>query len=259
MQEKIQIKNKKDLLLSAVVERPNIAGKLPAVLFLHGFKGYKEEATYTDLAERFLQHGIASIRFDASGFGDSEGTLEEDYRFSNYIVDTEVVYEWLLQQDFVDSKKIGAVGQSMGGAQAILFSSSHPELAIVTSISPPDRIGTDDALGAMQQEWKKKGFLEEMSSRYGREIKIPYAYLEDAMQYNFAEFAQKIKCPTLMLLGEKDAVVLPAQTERVFDALKTEHKTLMRFKNMDHFYKRNAKVLDEVGEVITNFIVKYLK
>lgn len=257
MQEKVQVKNKKGLLLSAIVEKPRAVDRFPTVLFLHGFKGYKEEATYTDLAKRFLQHGIASVRFDASGFGDSEGTLEDDYRFSNYIEDTEAVYKWLVKQDFVDANKLGVVGQSMGGAQAILFASNHPELKIAVSISPPDKIGTADALGAVKNEWESKGYLEEMSSRYGKEIKIPYEYLEDAMQYDFTVFSKKNTCPLLVVLGEKDDIVLPIQTERVFDAA-SEPKTLMRFEEMDHFYKRNEKVLNDIGVKITDFVIKYL-
>ncbi|NCO12295.1 MAG: hypothetical protein COZ34_05125 [Candidatus Pacebacteria bacterium CG_4_10_14_3_um_filter_34_15] len=257
MQEKIKIKNKKGLFLSAIVERPNKEGIFPTVLFLHGFKGYKEEPTYVDLAKRFLKHGIASVRFDASGFGDSEGTLENSYRFSNFITDTEVIYEWLLQRDFIDAEKIGVIGQSMGGAQAILFASNHPELKIICAISPPNKIGTNDALGAIKDEWKNKGYLEEMSSRYGKKIKIPYAYLEDAMQYDFENLVHKITLPLLVVLGEKDNIVLPSQTEKVFNA-GNEPKTLMRFGNMDHFYKKNERVLKEINEEITNFVIGYL-
>lgn len=258
MQETVRIKNNKGLHLATIVEKPEGPGPFPTVLLLHGFTGYKEEEIHTDLAERFLQIGIASIRFDASGFGDSEGTLEEDYRFSNYIQDTESVYAWMQQQDFVDADKIGAAGQSMGGAQAVLFASNHPELKLAVAISSPDKVGTDDALGAVKDEWKQNGYLNQMSSRYGKKIKIPYAYLEDVMQYDFAKLAAKIECRFLVVIGEKDDIVLPAQTERVFNAAK-QPKFLMRFKDMDHFYKRNEAVLQEVGEAIASFVDEFLK
>jgi uncharacterized protein len=258
MQENIQIKNIKGQLLSAIVEKPEGEGKYPTVLFLHGFKGYKEEATYTDLAERLLEQGIASIRFDASGFGDSEGTLDTDYRFSNYVTDTEMVYQWMLQQDYIEKDKLGVIGQSMGGAQTLIFASKHPEFRVAVAISPPDKVGTDDALGAIKNKWKKDGYLEEMSSRYGRKIRIPYDYLDDAMQYDFSVFAKKISIPLLIVLGEKDDIVSPAQTKRVFDVA-TGPKTLMKFNDMDHFYKRNKIVLHKVGKNITNFVINYLK
>lgn len=253
-----KIKNDRGLLLSAVVEKPSEDGVFPTIIFLHGFKGYKEEATYVDMAQRLLEYGVASIRFDASGFGDSEGTLEDDYRFSNYISDTEVIYKWLLDQSFVDNEKIGVIGQSMGGAQAIYFGSNHPEIKIVCAISPPDRIGTDDALGKVKDEWKKTGYLYEMSSRYGKKIKIPYEYLEDASKYNFTDLVKKITSPLLIALGEKDITVLPEQSLAVFNAA-NEPKLLIKFKDMNHFYKRDEEMLKKVGKKIISIVAKYLE
>lgn len=60
------------------------------------------------------------------------------------------------------------------------------------------------------------------------------------MQYYFTVFAKKIAYPLLVVLGEKDDVVLPIQTERVFNAA-IEPKILLRFEETDHFYKRNEK------------------
>lgn len=37
------------------------------------------------LAEDLAAHGIAALRFDAPGSGESEGTFEHDYTMTNYI------------------------------------------------------------------------------------------------------------------------------------------------------------------------------
>lgn len=66
MQEKIYIKNKKELKLAGIVETPNKRDKFPFIILLHGFKGYKEEKTYSELAKTLLDKSIGSIRFDAS-------------------------------------------------------------------------------------------------------------------------------------------------------------------------------------------------
>lgn len=110
MKNNINVKNSKGLKLSAVVEVPTFEKTYPCVLLLHGFKGYKDEATYVSLASELSKTGIASVRFDASGFADSEGTIKEDYRFGNYVDDVESVYKWIVRQDYVDVKKIGVCG-----------------------------------------------------------------------------------------------------------------------------------------------------
>ncbi len=258
MQRKVKIKNKQGLWLAGVVEAPSFQQEFPTVMLLHGFKGYKDEVYYTDLATRLLKEGVASIRFDASGFSDSEGSIEDDYRFSNYIDDTEIVYSWLLKQDFVKKNSIGVIGQSMGGGQSILFTSHHQELKVSCAISVPDVVGSKDALGLVQKEWQKNGYLVKMSSRYGKKIKIPYDYLVDVRQYNFVEYAKKIQVPTLIVLGKKDTTVLPEQTLAVFNALKNK-KQLLEFELMDHFYKKKPLILAKVNTEVVKFMIQYLK
>ena len=257
MEKSLTIPNKKGLNLAAVLSLPDIPSqKVPTVMLLHGFKGYKEETTYTDLAEKLNQKGIASIRFDASGFGESEGTMENDYRFSNYIQDTEAVYEWLKEQDFFDNQRFAVCGQSMGAAQTIVFSSNHPEVKVAVSISPPDKVGTKDVIGQMLAKWKQQGYIDDTSSKYG-DIRIPYAYAEDVLQYDFTDTIKRVTSPIAIFVGYKDDVVFPEQTLAVFEAA-SEPKTLFEFEEMDHFYKRDPQMLEQVNNQVVKFIEKYL-
>lgn len=257
MQKNIYVINKKDLKLAAIVEIPKLGEKFPCVLLLHGFKGYKEQEMYADLARRLLEKNIASVRFDASGFGGSDGTLEKDYRFSNYINDTESIYTWMKHQATFNLSKIGVCGQSMGGAQTILFAAKHSEIKVAVAISPPDRIGTIDELGRNAETWKKQGFFDFVSSKFGK-VRVPYEYLEDGRKYNFAHLVKGIKCPLLIALGNKDTTVFPLQTQTVYDAA-NQPKQLIVFEEMDHLYTRNPKVLNEVNEKVAEFLIRHLR
>jgi dienelactone hydrolase len=257
MTMQLYLPNKKGLKLATVVELPEETGKFPSVLLLHGFKGYKEEDTYIDLAKKLAERGIASIRFDASGFGESEGSTEEEYRFSNFIQDTECVYEWLQKQPFFDSSRFGVCGQSIGGCQTLLFCSNHPEVKAACPISNPDIIGTKDGLGRKRKEWQEQGFLEEKSSKYGL-VRFSYEYLLDAERFNFCEIAKKVHCPLLFFVGGKDETVLPEQTKAVFEAA-NEPKELVEIAEMDHFYKRNPKILEKVNILVSDFFEDKLK
>ncbi len=258
MQEVLKIQNDRGLSLAAILELPEEnADVYPFVILLHGFKGYKEEENYSTLATELLEQGIGSIRFDASGFGESEGTLADDYRFSNYYRDVEAVYRWLLSRPFVDANHLGVCGASMGGAQAINFAAKHPEIQAVCAISCPDKIGTRDALGGnVAKQWKASGFLEEVSSKYGP-ILIPYAYLQDAQQFSCIDLVRKIKVPILIILGKEDDVVLPEQTQAVFQAA-NQPKQLVELAKMDHAYKKNPEVLDMVNGLVTEFFLERL-
>lgn len=257
MQEKLFIPNKKGLKLATVFERPNTKDKFPCVLLLHGFKGYKEEANYTVLASELLKENIASVRFDASGFGESEGGFAGEYRLSNYVNDTESVYAWMIKRSFIDKDKIGVMGQSMGGAQALIFSSKHPEIKAVVSVSPPDIFATRDEFGALLDEWEKKGYIEIESSRMGGKLKVPFDYALDAVNYDIRKYAAEIQSPKLFVLGLDDVTVDPDQTRSVYKHA-AKPKKLIEVAKMRHDYKNQADILQKVNDFIVKFLVKYL-
>lgn len=103
--------------------------KVPAVLMCHGFAGNKSGRyrIYVSLAQELAKAGIASLRIDFRGSGDSEGD------FSEMTVDTEVSdvlksLEFLKTHPNVDPKRIGLLGNSFGGAIAVLAASQYNEI-----------------------------------------------------------------------------------------------------------------------------------
>ena len=111
-----EIKNRKINTLRAMLNLPDGVSHPPVVLNLHGFggslSGYKY--AHTHLARVLEANGIACLRFDFYGCGESDGEFEE-MTFTGLLEDTQDVYEWLKGQDFVDTDKIILSGQSMGG------------------------------------------------------------------------------------------------------------------------------------------------
>lgn len=94
----------------------------PAVLMIHGLAGTKagRHRLYVRLAEKLSRMGIASLRLDMRGCGDSEGD------FSHITVDTQVAdallgLDFLTSHPFICKEQIGILGRSMGGAIAVLL------------------------------------------------------------------------------------------------------------------------------------------
>ena len=116
-----EIKNRKNHTLRAMLNLPDGISHPPVVLNLHGFggslSGYKY--AHTHLARVLEAKGIACLRFDFYGCGESDGEFEE-MTFTGLLEDTQDVYEWLKEQDFVDTDKIILSGQSMGGFVAYI-------------------------------------------------------------------------------------------------------------------------------------------
>jgi pimeloyl-ACP methyl ester carboxylesterase len=101
---------------------------MPAVLLLHGFASSRDEVgdMYKRLAAALADHGIASLRIDFRGWGDSAGGMENS-TVDGQVEDAEAAYAYLSQQDFVDKTRIGLVGFSLGGGIAVYTAGEHPD------------------------------------------------------------------------------------------------------------------------------------
>ncbi len=137
MEEKVFIENSRGLNLAGILEKPDDEGIFPAVILLHGITGYKEKQHIVALSHDLAREGIASIRFDASGIGESQGSVEEDYRISHYLKDIEDVFKYLRGLPFIDASHIGIWGHSLGGMLAVIYSAHKHEVKAVCAISTP--------------------------------------------------------------------------------------------------------------------------
>lgn len=122
--ESITIENEGDKIF-AILHRPLVKHKVPAVVICSGFAGNKcgKHRIFVTLAQKLAEQGIAVLRFDYRGSGDSEGDFNT-ITLSNQVSDTLAMFEYLSSQPFIDFSRLGILGRSLGGAVAVL-SASH--------------------------------------------------------------------------------------------------------------------------------------
>lgn len=94
---------------------------VPAVLMCHGFAGTKvgRFRMYVRLAEALAHAGIASLRIDFRGCGDSEGNFL-DTTFEGQVQDALKGLDFLDNHSLIDSTRIGLLGRSLGGPVAVV-------------------------------------------------------------------------------------------------------------------------------------------
>ncbi len=255
---RVQIKNKKGLILTGILHIPKGYAKCPAVINLHGFTGYKEEENNVSLARELAEKGIIVIRFDCSGSGESEGTMKDDYRMTNYLSDIDCIYEFLYNHQRVDAKRIGVWGLSMGAMLAIIWGSKHPELKAICSVSPPKQMGTTDWLSQFLEDWKRTGWFTKVSTSGHGVSKVPWAFMEDAQQYNALDYVGDVQSPLMIILGLAEDTVPPEHTREIY-RIAHEPKELVEVPGMSHDYKKFPKFIRIVNNAIIPFFEKYLK
>ncbi|MGI8480136.1 MAG: alpha/beta hydrolase [Gaiellaceae bacterium] len=89
------------------------AGGWPAIVFLHGLAGTKEQMNALAEAYGFVGQSYVVLTFDARGHGQSGGLVSIDG--PREIADTRAVHAWLAARPDVADAKIGGWGISYGG------------------------------------------------------------------------------------------------------------------------------------------------
>lgn len=94
-------------------------GPSPAVMLLHGFTGSSnsDNRILVRQARYLAEAGIAALRFDFRGSGQSEGEFC-DMTLSGETSDALLMLDLLSRQPHIDPARLGILGLSMGGAIA---------------------------------------------------------------------------------------------------------------------------------------------
>lgn len=107
--------------MAGVLHLPEGRRRVPALLMLHGFTGHKAEThrLFVHTARRLAREGLAVLRFDFLGSGDSEGLFEE-MTISGEVEDALNALHFLRAQPRVDTNRIAMLGFSLGGCVCAL-------------------------------------------------------------------------------------------------------------------------------------------
>jgi len=83
MQEKITFENRKSQALAGVLHMPDAGQPHACAIFAHCFTCTKNSRAAVRISEALAAEGIAVLRFDFTGLGQSEGEFASTYFSSN--------------------------------------------------------------------------------------------------------------------------------------------------------------------------------
>lgn len=147
----------------------------PGVILCHGFSGNKAEShfIFTRLARNLTRANIVCFRFDFMGSGDSSGYFE-DMTLETEIQDAENALKYLIKQPFIDKRRIGILGLSMGAIPATIIASRYQlkSLCLWSPVAFPCEIEKKILTRKIKRRLLEKGeaYLTEAGLRIGREF-----------------------------------------------------------------------------------------
>ncbi len=120
-----------------ILHRPLCEHPVPVVLICPGFAGNKcgKFRLFVSLGKQLAQAGIAVLRFDYRGSGDSEGEFS-DITLEGKINDTLSCLDFLANDPLIDANRIGILGRSLGGAIAVLAARRHQHIKSLALWAP---------------------------------------------------------------------------------------------------------------------------
>lgn len=97
------------------VDRPVVkSDKCPVAIIYHGLTGNRSEAHLLAVADSLYNEGVAVVRFDFNGHGESEG-LFSNMDLNNELEDAKIIYDYVCSLPWADKKNIILSGHSQGG------------------------------------------------------------------------------------------------------------------------------------------------
>lgn len=213
MEEKISITNSFGEKLIGLKTNPNqLSEKNPAMILVHGFAYYKEEAgLFDDLARLLSKEGIIVYRFDFSGCGESEGDFSKS-SLTKLKEELKIILAHVKSNPKVDNQRIGILSQSFGTTTTIAL---HPKVKCMVMLGtlayPKERVSEHFGKG-----YNPNGISKRIRSN-GDITTIEPTFWKDLEQYDILELIKKITCPILFAHGEKDEIVPHSDMNLVFD------------------------------------------
>ena len=158
------------------------------------------------LAAALSRHGVATLLFDYRGYGDNSGSPSED----GLAQDARAARAYVSTRADVDTGRVVFFGESLGAAVALRLATETPPFALV--LRSPFTSLTD--IGRYHYPFLPVRWL-----------------LRD--RYPSLNRAESVSCPTLVIMGDRDSIIPPEQSRRLYAALAAE-KRLVVIAGADH-------------------------
>ena len=244
--------------------------ELPLVVLCHGFTGNRQgDGHFAPLAEDLAAHGIATVRLDFAGCGDSTEPYA-NYTLANMAADVDSVIGYM--QATYGTGKTALVGHSMGGRLASLYPQlgQYPVTALALW-SPANGTGLQ---GLEFLSIDNFAAVEELAARADAEgsvaawgVELSAAYIDGMRDSDPNAALQESGLPVLLTYSGNERILsdtTQTETKAAVESLPDGQAVLDPFVNGDHNYTSedpatNTQLDADLRQVTVDFLTSHLQ
>ena len=284
-----------------IPDSPGLEGTFPGVLLVPGSGQVDRDENakklaidaFREIAMDLANKGIASLRYDKRGVGESQGDFWSTGFYDN-VSDAATALHVLKFNEHIQPEHVFILGHSEGAVIATRLAATGTDAAGVILLAGTAESGEDvmlwqgeqiakgmhglngflikalhidvqkmqqkqlDKIKLSTKDWYRMGFVAKINAKWTREF----------LTYNPAEDLPKIQVPVLGITGSKDIQVDPSDLQRMAGLLKSEFEW-HEIPDVTHILRAEAgeatlstyrqQVQRPVDERVLNLISSWLK
>jgi len=248
---KISFENASGHNLAALLDMPEGDEPIAYALFAHCFTCSKDYKGVVRVSRALVGEGIAVLRFDFTGLGESEGDFA-DTTFSSNVADLVAAAEYMDRE--LEAPKL-LIGHSLGGAAVLHAGAQIPSATAVATLAAPS--STDHLAGVIRSSSAEiEGAGEAEVQIGGRSFKIRKEFLEDLSVVNMRDAVSRLERPLLVCHSPEDRTVGIDNATEIFEAAR-HPKCFLSLDSADHLCS-DAADAHYAGKMIATWSRRYI-
>jgi len=247
---KIDFPNENGELLAGLLEMPD-EPPLAYAIFAHCFTCSKDVAAASRITRALAGRGIAVLRFDFTGLGNSDGDFANT-NFSSNVSDLVEAANYLAGHHQAPALLIG---HSLGGAAVLAAARAIDSVRAVVTIGAP---ATADHVQHLLEHAKEE-ILDKEEAKVnlaGRQFTIKKQFLEDITRHNSTGHIGSLGKALLILHSPADTIVSIDEAARIYTAAR-HPKSFISLDKADHLLSRREDS-EYAAEMIAGWAGRYL-
>lgn len=248
----VEFENRRGKLLRGMIhlsEGMRRGRRSPGVVFFHGFTGDRMEShwIFIKCARALARAGIASLRFDFGGSGESEGEFR-DVTLRSEINDAVDAVAYFRRQKGSHPARVGLCGLSLGGCIAACIAHRVKAKAAVLWSAVAHPAVLREIAATLARPLPGTPELWEYDAR-----EVSQRFLDDAAKFDAAQLLGRFAGPTLIIHPERDAHVPLSHAEDLFQASRAGAKQQVVIAGADHTFTSLAWEREVIDRTVAWF------